>query len=54
MRPIAKSKKHMRLPENGAPVKIKSKILPNEKCGGFFVKEKHIQCRRKSENGVYC
>jgi hypothetical protein len=53
MKPIAESKKTTTLPEHGTLVKIKSKRLPPEKCGGFFVKQKHIDARIPKENGEY-
>lgn len=53
IRTISESKSMNRLPENGTLCKITSKILPQKECGGFFVKEKHIECRKPSINGIY-
>ena len=51
--PIEAAKSKTQLPSNDTPVRIKSDIKPNEKCGGFLVQQEHIDCRRANENGLY-
>lgn len=52
-KPIYSAKKSGRLPEHGTLVKIKARILQKEKCGGFFVKQHHIDCREPKIKGEY-
>jgi hypothetical protein len=51
-RPIAECKKHNVLPAIGTPVKIGA-IDPPDKCGGFLVKQKHIDARKAGIEGIY-
>jgi hypothetical protein len=53
MRPIEKAKKFNRLPERGAKLKIKEKIMSKEECRGFFVHPKHLDSRRPKELAEY-
>lgn len=53
MATIEESKSKNQLPTYGTPCKITDKILPEKECGGFFVKPKHIECRKPSVNGIY-
>lgn len=41
------------LPEIGTKLRIKKRILPNDKCGGFLVKQHHIDVRRPGEEAEY-
>lgn len=50
---ISESKSNNQLPSFGTLCKITDEILPEEECIGFSVKQKHIECRKPSINGVY-
>ena len=41
------------LPTSGTLVRIVAKILPKSECGGFLVKEKHIEARKAGAVGIY-
>lgn len=53
MRPIEKAKKSSGLPEIGTALRIKKRIAPTEKCGGFLVKQEYLKARRPSEDAQY-
>ena len=53
MKPLQRLKKKNVLPETGEKVKIKKKIQDKWDCRSFFVKDKHIDCRRPNEIGEY-
>ncbi len=53
MKPIQKAKKFHILPSIGRPLRTKKRIVPKEKCGGFFVKNKHLDARKSNCYGTY-
>lgn len=53
MKIIEECKSNTTIPPNGTLIKISEYISPKEKCSGFLVKQKHIDCRRTNENGTY-
>jgi hypothetical protein len=53
MKPLQRLRKNNVLPTAGEKVKIKKKIMSKEDCTSFFVKDKHLDCRRPNEVGTY-